>query len=80
MAAEPVSAAMLDALGRMAPHMAKLAVEKLWLDYDREADVLYVSFHRPQAATDSKMLENGILVRYRGDAVVGVTILDASKR
>ncbi|MBI3970850.1 MAG: DUF2283 domain-containing protein [Chloroflexi bacterium] len=57
-----------------------MAIERIWMDYDREADVLYVSFQRPQEATDSEMLDNGTLLRYRGVVVVGVTILDASKR
>jgi hypothetical protein len=35
---------------------------------------------RPQKVTDSEMLENGVLLRYKGDDVVGITILDASKR
>jgi uncharacterized protein YuzE len=42
--------------------------------------VLYLSFERPQDATDSLMLGDGILVRYRGDKLVGITILEASKR
>jgi len=42
--------------------------------------VLYISFQRPQEATDSEMTENGILFRYRGDELVGVTVLDASTR
>ncbi|MEK9137312.1 MAG: DUF2283 domain-containing protein, partial [Bacteroidota bacterium] len=45
-----------------------------------EADVLYVSFKRPQKATNSKMQENGMLLRYRGKEIVGITVLDASKR
>ncbi len=44
------------------------------------ADTLYVSFNRPQQATDSEMLENGVLLRYKDKELVGVTILDASKR
>jgi len=53
---------------------------KLWVDYDQEADVLYFNFERPQKATDSEMLDNGVLLRYKGDKLVGVTILEASKR
>lgn len=26
----------------------------MWIDYDEEADVLYISFRRPQKATDTK--------------------------
>jgi len=52
----------------------------MWIDYDKEADVLYISFRRPQKATDSEMLKNGILLRYKGDKLVGITVLEASKR
>ena len=48
--------------------------------YDEEADVLYISFKRPQKATDSEMLEDGILLRYKDKELVGITILEASKR
>jgi uncharacterized protein YuzE len=54
--------------------------KKLWIDYDEEADVLYISFQRPQQATDSEMLDNGILLRYRKEKLVGVAVLDASAR
>ena len=61
-------------------HIIKLPETKMWIDYDREADVLYISFKRPQKATDSEMLDNGVLLRYKGDELVGITILEASKR
>ena len=38
--------------------------------YDQEADVLYISFNRPQKATDSEMTKDGILHRYRGNELV----------
>jgi uncharacterized protein YuzE len=53
---------------------------RFWVDYDREADVLYISFQRPQKATNTKITDNGILLRYRNDQLVGVTVLDASIR
>ncbi len=62
------------------PHILNFPSHRLVIDYDKEADVLYISFERPQRATDSEMLDNGIIVRYRGDKIVGLTILDASKR
>jgi len=61
------------------PHIIKLSEDTMLIDYDREADVLYVSFKRPQQATDSEMLDNGVLLRYREDELVGVTILEASR-
>jgi len=62
------------------PHLLNISEKQMWLDYDNEADVLYVNFKKPQKATDSEMLENGVLVRYKDKDVVGLTILDASKR
>jgi len=52
----------------------------MWMDYDEEVDVLYLSFYRPQKATDSEMRDDGIIVRRRGKQIVGLTILDASTR
>jgi uncharacterized protein YuzE len=60
---------------------AKFRVSRFWLDYDAEADVLYISFKRPQKATDTVDLDDeGILLWYRGKELVGITILDASTR
>lgn len=39
----------------------------MWVNYDKEVDVLYISFKRPQKATDSEMLENWILLRHKDD-------------
>ena len=52
----------------------------MWMDYDDEADVLYLSFQRPHRATDSELRDDGIVVRKRGKAIVGLTILGASAR
>lgn len=51
----------------------------LWVDYDREADALYLNFERPQHADDSEMSDDGVVTRYRADRVVGYTILNAGK-
>lgn len=53
---------------------------RFWVDYDQEADVLYISFRRPQNADDSIMTDEGILLRYRQEELVGVTVLDAPTR
>jgi len=62
------------------PYLLRLPARRLWIDYDQEADVLYISFERPQRATDSKMSDEGILFRYKGSRLVGLTVLEASKR
>ena len=71
--------AVLDILESL-PHLLNLPSKQVWFDFDEEADVLYVSFERPQEATDSDMTEDGIVMRYRGDRLVGITILNARKR
>ncbi|MBS3915213.1 MAG: DUF2283 domain-containing protein [Bacteroidetes bacterium] len=65
---------------QLVPHVLDFPMQKIWFDYDREADVLYISFRRPQKATNSEMLNNGTLLRYSGDKLIGITILDASQR
>ena len=65
---------------RSVPYLLKFPTKHFLVDYDNSADVLYISFERPQNATNSKMLDNGILLRYNNKKLVGLTILDASKR
>lgn len=65
---------------RAIPSLVDFPASRYWVDYDREADVLYISFERPQEATDTEMTEDGLLLRYRNEELVGVTILDASTR
>ena len=72
--------AVSDALA-LAQLVGRFPARKLWLDYDAEADVLYVSLNRPQKATETVDLEEeGVLLRYRDDELVGITVLDASRQ
>lgn len=66
----------------MASDMIKLATKTshLWLDYDKEADVLYMSFRKPQRATKTIETDDDILIRKDGKDIVGLTILNASTR
>ena len=48
-------------------------------DFDEEADVLYITFVRAEA-TDSDITDDDIVLRYRGDQLIGVTVLHASTR
>ena len=61
------------------PHIKKTGAKHLWFDFDEEADVLYVSLERPQNATDTDILEDGIFLRYRGKKLVGMTITNVNK-
>jgi uncharacterized protein YuzE len=80
MAKEIIREEMIKEIFKATPHLLKFPTGRMWIDYDKEADVLYINFKKPQKATDSEMLKSGILIRYRGDQVVGLTILEASKR
>lgn len=80
MAKQPVSPVLIENIFEATPHLVKLPSRKVHLDYDEEADVLYISFDRPQHATDSEMLDQGILLRYRDEKLVGITVFEASKR
>jgi len=80
MAKRAAVAKMLDNISEAIPHLIRLPDRKAWIDYDEDADVLYISLKCPQKATDTKVLsDKGILLRYRNKDLVGVTVLDASK-
>jgi len=62
--------------------MEKVAIslEKVDLDYDEEADVLYISFGEPREAKDSIEVEDGIIYRIADNEVIGITITDFKAR
>ena len=62
------------------PQLVSFPAKQVWIDYDAAADVLYLSFCKPQRATDSELRDDGIVVHRRGKKVVGLTIQDASTR
>lgn len=56
-----------------------LPARQFWIDYDEVADVLYVSFRKPQQANNSIMEEDGNVYHYRDAELVGITILHAAQ-
>ncbi len=60
------------------PYLLQMPSNRTWLDYDEEADVLYIGFKKPQRATDSKM-EDNIVYHYRNEELVGITVIGAKK-
>lgn len=52
----------------------------IWYNYDREVDVLYLSFGEPRPADDSELTDDDLIIRYGNDEIIGVTILNASRR
>ena len=50
------------------------------MTYDKDADVLYINFKKPSHADDSELTEEDIIIRYEKGEVVGITVLNASRR
>ena len=54
--------------------------KNVWTNYDKEADVLYMHFKKPNHADHSEMTEDEIVIRYEDNEIIGLTFLNASKR
>ena len=78
--ATTLSHSIPDSILQAIPLLVEFPEPSFWVDYDREADVLYISFQRPQEATNSVMTDEGLLMRYRNEELVGITVLNASER
>lgn len=65
---------------KLIPAVNRSPQHAVWLTYDAEADTLYVNFKKPSYATDSELTDDDVIVRYEGEAVIGFTVLHASKR
>ncbi len=61
-------------------NLIKLPRTKMWLNYDVEVDVLYLHFEEKPASTHSEMRDDGIILDYKEDTLVGLTVLEASQR
>lgn len=63
----------------LSPIFMQSKVQQLWMDYDEEADVLYMTFKRPSRADDSATTNDGVILRYEGSELVGITIFNANQ-
>ncbi len=70
----------LNYLFKALVNFIKLPARKMWLNYDAEVDVLYVHFEEKPASTHSEMTDEGIILDYSDERLVGLTILNASQR
>jgi uncharacterized protein YuzE len=66
--------------GELITQLLALPARQIWVDHDAEADVLYISFRKPQQANDSVMEEDGNIYHYRDDTLVGITVVNASRK
>lgn len=79
MAKEVLAGQSLEHLMEAASHLIRLPKRHLRVDYDEEADVLYIHFEDSPYSTHSEMGDDGIIFDYRGNRLVGVTLLEASR-
>ena len=70
----------IDEYVNLIPAVQHAPKSYLWSSYDSEADVLYVNFKKPSHATDSELTDDDVIIRYEKDEIVGLTILNATKR
>ena len=54
-------------------------VSSMWIDYDKQNDILYIGFGREEAE-ESILLDDDIVVAIRGDRIVGITVMDFARR
>ena len=54
-------------------------VTKMWIDYDRQNDILYIGFGR-EDAEESIMVDDDIVVGISEGRVVGITIFNFAKK
>ena len=75
-----VEEGIVEAFVGLSSKIVNLPVSSIWVDFDKEADVLYLSFRRPQRAKKTIELGEDVLVRKDGKKIVGITILNVSRK
>ncbi len=48
-------------------------IKKIWIEYDKQTDILYIYFGKEEAE-ESLMLENDIIVLVNKDELVGIVV------
>jgi len=64
----------------LVPELLKVSYSRIWTSYDKEVDVLYINFKKPSHADDSELTDENVIIRYEKGEIVGITILNASRR
>ena len=64
----------------LVPELLDVPHSRIRTVYDKEADVLYLNFKKPSHADDSELMDDDLIIRYEKGSVVGITVLNASRR
>ena len=62
------------------PDLLDVSYLMLWTVYDKAADGPHPNFKKPVHAYDSEITDDDILIRYEKRDVMGVTLINASRR
>jgi len=57
-----------------------LRPEAVDVEYDKKADMLYISFNSDTIANDSELTDNDVVIRYKNTKIIGLTVLHFSER
>jgi len=64
----------------LAHALQNLPPANFWTAYDAEADVLYINFQQPPLpADDSELTDDDIIIRYKDNQIIGLTLLNIRK-
>jgi len=75
-----MAAVEVERMLTLVPQLLEIPHRRLWVTYDEEADVLYVNFKKPSHADDSELTDDDIIIRYEKGQIIGITVLNASRR
>jgi uncharacterized protein YuzE len=64
----------------LVPELLEVPYSRIWTSYDKKADVLYLNFKKPSHADDSEITDDDIIIRYQKGEIVGITVLNASRK
>ena len=64
----------------LVPALLDVLYSGIWTVYDKEADVLYLNSKKPSHADDSELTDDDLIIRYGKGSVVGITVLNASRK
>jgi uncharacterized protein YuzE len=67
-----------EEMGFILPHIFKIGAKEINFNYDRDADVLYISFDKKQKADRTDDSNYPTIYRYANEQLIGITIINYS--
>jgi uncharacterized protein YuzE len=79
MAKEVIEQTDFNKVLEVVSHQINLPEGPRWFNYDEEADTLYVRFTKQPCSDHSELTDDGLIVDYRDNEIVGLTVVGASE-